>query len=59
MTGDNSLGKRLLQILDRIVQMQRAKRRRDFQRTATDTADGVAARAIGLHEDQASLRGWL
>ncbi len=30
MPGDDSLGERLLEILDRIMQMQRAKRRRDL-----------------------------
>jgi hypothetical protein len=39
------------------VQVERAERRRDLQWTAAGSADGVAARAICLHENQASLRG--
>jgi len=47
MTGDNTFGKRLFEVFDRIAQMQGAKRRCDFQRACAHFVDCVAARAIG------------
>ena len=41
---------------NRILQMQRAERRRNRERALADLVDGVALRAINAHKDQASLR---
>src|SRR5215469_13606662 len=57
MAGDDSLGQWFFQIFNRIALVQRAKRRRDRQWTVADFTDRMAARAIGMNDDQSALCG--
>src|SRR5687767_929266 len=57
MTGDDPFGERLLEILDRILAVERPERRRCRKRARAQLVDGVALRAVRPHEDEAALRG--
>jgi hypothetical protein len=56
MTGNDSLRQRLFEILNGKALVQRAKRRRDGQRTVSSLTDRMTARTVGADDDQSALR---
>jgi hypothetical protein len=56
MAGDYPLGERFFEVLNMIALMESAEGWCDLQWTFTDFADRMAARAVGLENNEAPLR---